>query len=102
MKKIENLEPVIDNLEPVIDNWEAVIDNGGDEQIAIPLPGCIIKGEIEGVDIKILTKDVDISNSVIEGIDGQKFRLSEACREYLVKIAKCIEYAKRERDGEVR
>ena len=86
-----------------IENWEAVIKNEyGNEQIALPLPGCIIKGQIKENDIKVETKDVDMSNLIILDIDKQEYLLVGASREYLEKISSCIEYGKRERDGEER
>lgn len=86
-----------------IKNWEAVIQNEeGDEQIAIPLPGCIIKGQIEESGIKVQTKDVDMSNSIVVGLDEQEYLLAGANKEYLKNIAACIEVGREERYGEER
>lgn len=86
-----------------IKNWEALTeDENGSEEIAILLPGCIIKGELEGKLVKIQTIDVDISNLIITGTDGEDYLLFNASKIYLNNIAKCIEIGKEERDGEER
>ena len=75
-----------------IKNWEAIIeDESGNESIAILLPGCIIKGELEGKSAKIQTIDVDISNLIITGIDEENYMLVNANRTYLNNLNKCIE-----------
>ena len=57
-----------------IKNWEAVIKNEkGDEQIAILLPGCIIKGQIENEEVEVETKDIDISNLIVVDLEEQKY-----------------------------
>lgn len=86
-----------------IKNWEAIIkDENGNEQIAILLPGCIIKGEIEEKKVEIQTIDVDISNLTITDINEEKYLLFNASRTYLNNISKCMEIAKNERYGEER
>ena len=86
-----------------IKNWEAIIeDENGNESIAILLPGCIIKGELERKSIKIQTIDVDISNLIITSTTGEEYLLYNASKIYLNNIAKCMEIGKEERDGEER
>lgn len=89
-----------------IKNWEVVIENEkGDEQIAILLPGCIIKGQIESKDVRIKTKDVNISDLTVWDLDERPYLLSGAKREYLNNIVTCITFGKNEiheRDGEER
>lgn len=86
-----------------IKNWQAIIKNEqGKEEIAILLPGCIIKGEFEDREIEIETIDVDISNLIVTSLDNQVYLLCGANREYLNSIAKCIEIGKEERNGEER
>lgn len=86
-----------------IKNWEALIeDENGNESIAILLPGCIIKGELEGELVKIQTIDIDISNLIITAIDWENYLLSNPNRTYLNNLNKCIEIGKKERDGEER
>lgn len=86
-----------------IKNWQAIIkDEQGNKEIAILLPGCIIKGEFEDKDIEIETIDVDISNLIVTSSDNQLYLLSGANRDYLNNLAKCMEIGKNERDGEER
>lgn len=86
-----------------IKNWEAVIKNEkGDEQIAILLPGCIIKGQIENEEVEVETKDIDISNLIVVDLEEQKYMLLGANKEYLNNLVKCIEIGRKERDGEER
>lgn len=86
-----------------IKNWQAIIKNEqGNEEIAILLPGCIIKGEFEDKDIEIETIDVDISNLIVTSLDNELYLLSGANRDYLNSLGKCIEIGKNERDGEER
>jgi len=86
-----------------IRNWEAIIeDENRNESIAILLPGCIIKGELEGKLVKIQTIDIDISNLIITDINEEKYLLVNANRIYLNNLNKCIEIGKKERDGEER
>ena len=86
-----------------IKNWEAIIeDENGKEEIAILLPGCIVKGELEEQLVKIKTIDIDISNLVVTGIDGENYLLVNVNRTYLNNLNKCIEIGKEERDGEER
>ena len=86
-----------------IKNWEAIIeDDNGNEEIAILLPGCVIKGELEGMLVKIKTIDIDISNLIITDINGENYLLYNASRTYLNNLNKCIEIGKEERDGEER
>lgn len=86
-----------------IKNWEALIeDENGNESIAILLPGCIIKGELEGELVKIQTIDVDISNLIITAIDGENYILVNANRTYLNNLNKCIQIGKEERYGDER
>ena len=86
-----------------IKNWEAVLKNEkGDEQIAILLPGCIIKGQIENEEVEVETKDIDISNLIVVDLEEQKYMLLGANKEYLNNLVKCIEIGRKERDGEER
>ena len=86
-----------------IKNWEAIIiDENGNESIAILLPGCIIKGELEEKLVKIQTIDVDISNLIITSSLGEQYLLYNASKIYLNNINKCIQIGKEERDGEER
>ena len=86
-----------------IKNWEAIIkDEQGNEEMAILLPGCIIKGEIEEIKVEIQVIDVDINSLIIIGIDEEKYLLSGTNKEYLNKLAICMEIGKNERDGEER
>ena len=86
-----------------IKNWEAIIeDEKGNESIAILLPGCIIKGELEGELVRVKTIDVDISNLIITSPKGEEYLLYNASKIYLNNITKCIEIGKKERDGEER
>ena len=86
-----------------IKNWEAIIkDEKGNEEIAILLPGCIVKGEIEEKEVEIQTIDVDISNLIITGSDQKKYLLSGANRIYLNNLETCMKVGKKQRDGEER
>ena len=86
-----------------IKNWQPIIkDEMGNEEIAILLPGCIIKGELEDKAIEIKTIDVDISNLIVTSSDNELYLLSGANREYLNSLAKCIEIAENQKDGEER
>lgn len=86
-----------------IKNWEAIIeDEDGNESIAILLPGCIIKGELEGKLVRVQTIDVDISDLIITSTIGEEYLLYNASRTYLNNLNKCIEIGKEERDGEER
>ena len=86
-----------------IKDWEAVIKNEeGVEKIALPLPGCVIKGHVEGNGIEVQTEDVDISNLTVRDSAQEEYLLSGANREYLSKIDRCIEVGENERDGEER
>lgn len=85
-----------------VNNWEAVIkDVEGQEKIALPLPGCTIKGEVDEKMTEINTIDVDTSNLIIMDINGLKYLLSGASKEYIKKIETCILVKERE-DGEER
>lgn len=82
-----------------INNWEAVIKNvEGKEKIALPLPGCTIKGEVEEKMIEIETIDVDTSNLIIIDRNGSKYLLSGASKGYINKIETCILYKERENE----
>lgn len=86
-----------------IKNWEALIeDEKGREEIAILLPGCIIKGELEEELVKIQTIDIDISNLIITDINGENYLLYNASRTYLNNLNKCIQIGKEERCEEER
>lgn len=86
-----------------IKNWEAIIeDENGKEEIAILLPGCIIKGELDEELVKIQTIDIDISNLIITDINGENYLLYNASRTYLNNLNKCIQIGKEERIGEER
>ena len=86
-----------------IKNWEAIIeDENGIEEIAILLPGCIIKGELEEELVKIQTIDIDISNLIITDINGENYLLYNASRTYLNNLNKCIQIGKEERYEEER
>lgn len=86
-----------------IKNWQPIIrDEMGNEEIAILLPGCIIKGELEDKNIEIKTIDVDINNLIVTSSDNEIYLLSGANREYLNNLAKCIEIAENQKDGEER
>lgn len=86
-----------------IKNWEAIIkDENGKEEIGILLPGCIIKGEIDEEGIEVQVIDVDISNLIITDSNEEQYLLFNASRTYLNNIARCMEVARNERDGEER
>ena len=86
-----------------IKNWEAIIeDENGNEEIAILLPGCIIKGELNEETVKIQTIDVDISRLIMTDINGENYLLVDANKIYLNNLNKCIQIGKEERDGEDR
>lgn len=86
-----------------IKNWEVIIeDENRNEEIAILLPGCIVKGELDDNFVKIQTIDIDISNLIITSIDGENYLLSNPSRTYLNNLNKCIEIGKEERNGEER
>ena len=86
-----------------IKNWEAIIETeDGKEEIAILLPGCIIKGELNEELVKIKTIDIDISNLIITDIKGENYLLYNISKTYLNNLNKCIEIGKEERDGEDR
>ena len=84
-------------------NWEAVLkdDEKGKEKIALPLPGCIIKGDIEGKMVAIEVMDIDTSNLVIIAPNGLQYLLSGASRNYLKNLEICIQFGERE-NGEER
>jgi len=87
-------------------DWKVIFkDEFGNEGIGILLPGCIVKGKLVSMfeeEIEIETTDVDITNMVITGIDGEKYLLLDTSRDYLKDIMKCIEIGLKERDGEER
>ena len=90
-----------------IKNWEPIIkDENGNDGIAILLPGCIIKGEIDLEQVEIKVIDIDVSNLIVTDTNQEKYLLSNIKREYINKINRCIELAKKvekeERDGEER
>ena len=86
-----------------IKNWQPIIkDEMGNEEIAILLPGCIIKGEFEDKDIEIEIIDVDISNLIVTSTENELYLLSGTNREYLNNLAKCVEIGENQRDGEER
>lgn len=90
-----------------INDWKAILkvkDKNGteQEQIAILLPGCTIKGEIAKKEIEIETKDVDISNLTIIDSEDEEYLLVGANKEYLNNLTKCMEYGRLDRDGEER
>jgi len=86
-----------------IKNWEAIFkDENGNEEIGILLPGCIIKGELEGEFVKIQTIDIDISNLIITDTNGDNYILYNASKTYLNTLNKCIEIGREEKDGEER
>ena len=83
-----------------IKNWEAVIkDENGNEEIAILLPGCIIKGELDEKNVEIQTIDVDINSLIITSSDQEKYLLVGANRMYLNSLEICIKVGKKEREG---
>lgn len=77
-----------------VKNWEAIIIEQGKDAIAIPLPGCIIKGEIDGEEVRIKAEDINLSTLTIVGSDNEKYRLSGAREEYLGKLNNFIEIGK--------
>lgn len=86
-----------------IKDWETVIkDENGEEKMALPLPGCVVKGKVDGNVVEVSAQDIDISNlTVIDG-ENQEYMLAGASQQYLDKINICIEVGENERDGEER
>ena len=90
-----------------IKNWEPIIkDENGNESIAILLPGCIIKGEIDLEQVEIRIIDVDITNLIVTDTNQEKYLITNIRRDYLNNLNRCIAFAKemekQERDGEER
>ena len=76
-----------------IKNWEALILKDGKKVTAIPLPGCIIKGELEGEEIEINATDINITSLTVFAGE-QKYRLSGARPSYLGILDNYIEIGK--------
>lgn len=76
-----------------IENWEVVEIIDGIEKVAIPLPGCIIKGEIDGELFNIETSDIDMSRLTIVDTKGEKYFLGGARAQYKNLLNDVMEYA---------
>lgn len=77
-----------------IKDWQAIVILNGKEQIALPLPNCIIKGYLEGEIVKIQAIDIDISKLIAIDPIGEKYILSGAKDTYLNTLNRFIEISK--------
>lgn len=77
-----------------VKNWRAILIEEGKIVTAIPLPGCIIEGEVEDEEKKFLTLDIDLSALTFITPNYQKYRLSGARQDYLTTLNQFIEIGK--------
>lgn len=81
-----------------VQNWEALIkEENGDFKQALPLPGCFIKGEIEGNQITLENAYIDFSNFIVTAgskDEFEKYKLGQANQRYIGILNEFIEYAK--------
>lgn len=83
-----------------IENWEVIEIIDGVEKIAIPLPGCKIRGEIDGVLSTIETSDVNLTRLIVTDTRGEKYILAGAREEYKNLLNSAIELSKEEQNIE--
>lgn len=80
-----------------IENWEVVEIINGEEHTGIPLPGCTIKGELEGKIVAIKMIEVNISRLIAIDEKEEMYSLSGAKKQYLDVLNNAIlENAKRD------
>ena len=77
-----------------IENWEIKVIIDGEEKAGIPLPGCLVDGEIEAEKVRIEAIDISISKLRCTDIHGEKYILAGARSEYIGMLNKAIEFAK--------
>ena len=77
-----------------IKNWRAILIKDGKEFIAIPLPGCIIEGDLDNEEIKIEALDIDLTALTVITKNNEKYRLSGARQDYLTTLNQFIEIGK--------
>lgn len=83
-----------------LQNWRALIEKEeGVFENALPLPGCLVEGEIDGIKTTILNAYFDFTNSTVEASNGdeeelQTYKLGQANREYMRILNQFIEYSK--------
>lgn len=87
-----------------IDNWEALVKKSNQKyEIALPIPGCYISGEIDGENQIIETIYIDLSSLTVMDTLNEYYQLKEAKHSYLKMLEKYIEYSKQnKRDKEER
>lgn len=66
-----------------IENWEVVEIIDGKEHPGIPLPGCTIKGELDGKNVTIKMIEVNISRLIAIDENEEIYSLSGAKKQYL-------------------
>ena len=78
-----------------IKNWEAKIMIGGVELVGLPLPGCIIEGELEGKKVQKVALDIDMTKLIILARDDKKrYLLTGARQSYTELLNQYIEISK--------
>ena len=73
-----------------IENWEVIEIIDGEEHTGIPLPGCTIKGEIDGENVAIKMIEVNVSRLIAIDEEGQLYNLSGAKKQYLDVLKNAI------------
>jgi hypothetical protein len=78
-----------------IKNWEAKVLVEGEEKIALPLPGCIILGELDGEPVRKTAQDIDMTKlMMIAQEDGHRYRLEGTRQDYVTLLNTYIEFSK--------
>ena len=80
----------------IVEKWEVKVYENGEESTGIPLPGCIIYGEIEGQEVRIEVLDINMSKLTCIDIYGEKYILSGAKSEYLEVLNTAVKYYERQ------
>jgi len=83
-----------------IENWEVIEIIDGKEKPGLPLPGCKIRGEIDGDLATIETSDVNLTRLIAVDTKGEIFTLSGAREEYKNLLNSAIELSKQEQSIE--
>lgn len=83
-----------------LQNWRALVEKEeGVFENALPLPGCLVEGEVEGIKTTILNAYFDFTNSTVKASNEEKedfktYKLGQANREYMRILNEFIEYSK--------